>query len=129
MAVFPSRWESFGYVCLEAMAAGCGVVASRHGGMAEIIEDGISGLVVDPSHSQSLSAAISRLIDSPAERLRLASAARERVLSTYAPSVLIDRYIEGYQAAIASRFSQPRSNDEWSRRSTCTAPDNRNASL
>ena len=43
VAVFPSYWEAFGYTCLEAMAAGCGVVGSTAGGMAEIIEPGQIG--------------------------------------------------------------------------------------
>ena len=46
ICVVPSLWEGFGYVCAEAMACGVAVVASRTGGLAEIIEDEQSGVLV-----------------------------------------------------------------------------------
>jgi hypothetical protein len=48
ICVFPSVWESVGFVCLEAMAAGRGVVASGGSGMAELIDSGRSGRLVSP---------------------------------------------------------------------------------
>lgn len=47
-AVFPSRWENWPNVCLEAMSLGCVVIGSKNGGMSEMIEHGISGYLVDP---------------------------------------------------------------------------------
>ena len=49
---FPSRWENFPNVCLEAMSAGSLVVGSNAGGMAEVIEDGqlVSYFIDDPAH-------------------------------------------------------------------------------
>jgi glycosyltransferase involved in cell wall biosynthesis len=47
-AVFPSRWENWPNVCLEAMSLGCVVIGSKHGGMSEMIEHGVSGFLVDP---------------------------------------------------------------------------------
>jgi glycosyltransferase involved in cell wall biosynthesis len=52
--VVPSRWEGFGLVALEAMRCGCAVVASRTGGLPEVIEDGVSGLLFDPGDSDQL---------------------------------------------------------------------------
>lgn len=46
--VYPSRWENWANVCLEAMSYGCVVLASKNGGMSEMIEHGKSGFVVDP---------------------------------------------------------------------------------
>ncbi len=46
--VYPSRWENWANVCLEAMSYGCVVLASKNGGMAEMIEHGRSGFVIDP---------------------------------------------------------------------------------
>jgi glycogen synthase len=106
VAVFPSRWESFGYVCLEAMAAGCGVLASRDGGMAELLDGGRCGVLVDPSSSSELSVGIRLLLENPGARQRLAVAARERVLQSYSPAALLKRYEEGYQLAIDRRHSR-----------------------
>jgi glycosyltransferase involved in cell wall biosynthesis len=46
--VYPSRWENWANVCLEAMSYGCVVLASREGGMGEMVEHGSSGFVIDP---------------------------------------------------------------------------------
>ena len=46
--VFPSRWENWANVCLEAMSMGCVVIASRNGGMSEMITHGQNGFLVDP---------------------------------------------------------------------------------
>lgn len=46
--VYPSRWENWANVCLEAMSYGCVVLASKNGGMSEMIEHGKSGFVIDP---------------------------------------------------------------------------------
>ncbi len=54
MVVLPSLWEAFGFVCVEAMALGRPVVASSGSGFAEIIEDGISGYLVEPGKSELL---------------------------------------------------------------------------
>ncbi len=70
VAVVPSLEEGFGLSALEAMAIGRAVVASRVGGLAELIEDGVSGLLVAPEHTDALAAALFRLAG---QRERLAS--------------------------------------------------------
>ena len=55
ICVVPSVWqEPFGLVNLEAMAAGCVVIASRVGGIPEILEDGQTGLLVEPANETDL---------------------------------------------------------------------------
>ena len=54
VCVFPSRWENWPNVCLEAMSLKIPVVVSCHGGMAEMVEDGRSGFVVDPTNFEQL---------------------------------------------------------------------------
>ena len=79
----PVRPEPFGLVLIEAMAAGCPVVASRAGGPEEIVEDGVSGLLVAPGDADGFAEQICRLIASPDERTRIATAGRQRVSDRY----------------------------------------------
>lgn len=66
-------------VVMEAMAAGCAVVATAVGGVPEIVEDGHSGLLVPPGDAEALAASLRRLAADPALRATLGRAARERV--------------------------------------------------
>ncbi len=75
----PSLYEGSSLAVLEAMAAGRAVVSSAIGGTDELIEDGRSGLLVEPGDAVGLAAALRRLIEDPALREELAGRARERV--------------------------------------------------
>jgi glycosyltransferase involved in cell wall biosynthesis len=74
--VQPSRFEAFGLAVLEAMAMGAPVVASRVGGLPEVVGD--AGILVAPNDPQALAQAINRLHRDRAARARLASHTRER---------------------------------------------------
>jgi len=73
--VLPSESESFPNSLVEAMACGCAVVASRVGGIPEMIEHGRDGLLVPPGDASALAAALERLVESPGERAGMAAAA------------------------------------------------------
>ena len=73
--VAPSRQEPFGTVLAEAMAAGTPVVATRVGGLAEVVEDGATGRLVTPGRPDELAAAVLEVL---AARARMGAAARER---------------------------------------------------
>lgn len=74
--VFPSRTETLGLVLLEAMAAGCPVVAARAGGIPDIVTDGVNGYLFDPADPTGEVAATQRLLGDPAGRAALRQAAR-----------------------------------------------------
>ncbi|WP_369781564.1 glycosyltransferase [Pseudomonas sp. WC2401] len=52
--IVPSRWEGFGLVAVEAMRAGLPVIASNVGGLAEVVEDNATGILIDPNSVQAL---------------------------------------------------------------------------
>lgn len=103
LCVFPSRWESFGYVCAEAMGCSKPVVASRIGGFAEMVEDGVSGLLVKSGNSQELAIAIIRLLQNPTLRIRMGEAARQRVEKLFAADVVIPQMAAFYQQVLTNK--------------------------
>ena len=84
VAVSPSLGlEGMSNSILEAMAAGVPVVATRVGGTPEIVEDGVSGLLVSPGDPEALAAAISRLLHDNTMAKQLGETARRRVFGRY----------------------------------------------
>ena len=74
----PSLREGFGVACLEAMAHGRPVVASAVGGLLDLVDDGVTGLLVPPGDVRALREALDRLLGDPGLRARMGAAARER---------------------------------------------------
>jgi glycosyltransferase involved in cell wall biosynthesis len=89
--VMPSRWpEPFGIVAIEAMACGTPVVALRSGALPEIVEDGVSGYVVD--HEDDLARAIGRIDELDRRRVR------EHVVRKFDLSRTADRWMQIYKS-------------------------------
>jgi glycogen(starch) synthase len=103
VCVFPSYWENFPCVCLEAMAAARGIVAGNAGGMDEMLDAGKAGLTVPPRKPQAIAAAVSLLLGDPSRRMRLGRAARERLLSVYCDEQVGVLQESSYRRAIARR--------------------------
>ena len=77
--VMPSLWEGLGLALLEGMAAGLPVLASRVGGMVEVLGEGQYGHLVEPNHPAALAAALQRLLQQPPALATIAAAGRQRV--------------------------------------------------
>jgi len=76
--VLPSVKEGLPYVILEAMAAGAPIVATNVGGLPELIENGKSGLLVEPKNPIALASAIERLLNNPEQQKSLAENAKQQ---------------------------------------------------
>jgi glycosyltransferase involved in cell wall biosynthesis len=103
--VFPSRWENWANVCLEAMAMGCVVIASNRGGMAEMIEHGKSGFLINPQNPREIADLIleqhkevGRL-----EQISAAATARSRELADP----------ESARARIVANYTRPLPARQW----------------
>jgi starch synthase len=98
--VCPSIYEPFGLINLEAMACSTPVVASRVGGIPEVVVDGETGLLVEPGDPAALAAALRRVLDDPARAARMGEAGRRRVEAHFSWDRIADRTLEVYQQAI-----------------------------
>lgn len=74
--IFPSRTETLGLVLLEAMAAGCPVVAANSGGITDIVNSGVNGYLFDPEDDKGAIAATQRLLEQKQERESIRENAR-----------------------------------------------------
>ncbi len=102
VAVCPSRWESFGYTCLEALALGKPVVATRTGAFVEIVEDEVNGLLVPVENPAVLAASLMRVLSEPGLASRLAEAGRIRAKDFDIENV-VDDIVTLFERATASR--------------------------
>jgi glycosyltransferase involved in cell wall biosynthesis len=87
------------------MSAARPIVATRSGGMEEMLAGGEAGLLVGPGDVRGLEEALCRLIEDPGLAGRLAREARRRLLAEYDPAVIAPRYEALYAEAIARRRS------------------------
>lgn len=83
VSVVPSRSEAFGYVNIESMAVGTPVVASRVGGISEIIRDGVDGFLIPPNDVDALANRLTRLLSDVTLRSKLGRNARHRFVEHY----------------------------------------------
>jgi glycosyltransferase involved in cell wall biosynthesis len=94
--LFPSRLEGFGYAVAEAMACALPVVALRRSAIAELIDDGVNGLLCNREDPDCLADAVRTLCNNPGLRERIASSARKTIESRFSN----DRFAQRYDALI-----------------------------
>jgi glycosyltransferase involved in cell wall biosynthesis len=97
LVVLPSVAEAFGLVLAEALYLGTPVVASRVGGIPEIVDDGVDGVLVPPADSGALADAIVGLLTDGQERQRLAGAGREKVRGRFSFEQMARGYEQLYE--------------------------------
>lgn len=83
VCVYPSIWENFPNVCLEAMSAARGIVGSVRGGMKDMLEEPEAGLLVDPLKPGEIADAVIRLLNNKDLAVQLGKTARSKILSVY----------------------------------------------
>jgi glycosyltransferase involved in cell wall biosynthesis len=100
--VVPSVWEEpLGRVIHEAMAFGVPSIASRIGGIPEIVEDDVTGYLFEAGDATALAALIHRLTDGGLPAARLAVSCRRRS-AAFRPEVIFDRYFDAFARAAAA---------------------------
>jgi glycosyltransferase involved in cell wall biosynthesis len=101
--VHPSLTESLGHVTIEAMIAGTPVVATRVGGVPEIVEDGRTGLLVPPANPAAIAEQALRLHRDPVLRERLARAAREFAEQRFPIDAWLRHHVALYERCLNNR--------------------------
>lgn len=106
-AVFPSLYEPFGIVALEAMAQGCNVIASDVGGLGEVVEHLVNGLTVYPNDPDSIAWAVRTLFADPAAAEKRRENALRQVQELYSWSGIARRTVSLYERVLDERGSTP----------------------
>lgn len=120
MALAPSTWpEPCATVVIEAMVSGRPVVASRIGGMPDMVVDGETGYLVPPGDTTALREAIERLLADPSQREQMGRAAKRKARDFQADTV-VPRIEQIYEEVARYTESSNRSLREWSGRRTAS---------
>jgi N-acetyl-alpha-D-glucosaminyl L-malate synthase BshA len=101
LGLYTSDAESFCLAILEGMCFGCPSVATRVGGIPEVMEDGVSGLLAPAGDVDGLTRAVERLIGDPATRADMGRAARVRAHEQFSAEQIVPRYLELYERVCA----------------------------
>ena len=109
--VLPSESEGFGRVLVEAMAMARAIVATKVGGIPDVIVDGETGLLVEPANPVALAHAVRRLLDDPGCAARLGAAGRQRAESTFSLGAHVDGVERVYDEVLGR--SAPQARRRW----------------
>jgi glycosyltransferase involved in cell wall biosynthesis len=101
--VHTARWEGFGLVLLEAMRAGLPVVATRVAAIPEVVEDGVTGILVPPDDPWALADAVLALVRSPDRARELGVAGHARLREHFSPDAMGRGVARVYDSVVESR--------------------------
>jgi N-acetyl-alpha-D-glucosaminyl L-malate synthase BshA len=104
--LLPSEQESFGLAALEAMACELPVIASRVGGIPEVVTDGETGFLSEVGNVDKMADDAARLLSDSALRKEMGKRARESALSRYRTDIVIPQYLEFYERVIAKSANE-----------------------
>ena len=100
--LLPSEQESFGLAALEAMACEVPVIASRVGGLPEVVTDGETGFLSEVGDVEKMSADAARLLEDEEMRHEMGRRARASAISRYSTDLVIPQYINFYERVLAA---------------------------
>jgi glycosyltransferase involved in cell wall biosynthesis len=107
IVVLPSVWpEPFGLVGIEALASGRPVVASMTGGICDWLENGVSGLGVQPGDPRALAGALNELLADPDRQSAMGAAGREMVAARFSPARHVEGLLRSYRSAHSNWLSE-----------------------
>ena len=92
LVVLPSRLDLFPMTALETMSSGIPLIAAKIGGLPEIIEDGVSGLIINKEDSEELATAIIKLLDDPKKAEEMGKKGREIVEQKFTWEKVVEKY-------------------------------------
>jgi N-acetyl-alpha-D-glucosaminyl L-malate synthase BshA len=105
--LLPSEQESFGLAALEAQACEVPVIASRVGGIPEVVDDGVTGCLAEVGDVEKMAEDAARILSDPATRAEMGRRARESAVGRYSTELVIPQYIDFYERVIASSKENP----------------------
>jgi starch synthase len=100
--VCPSVYEPLGIVNLEAMACGTAVVASRVGGIPEVVDDGVTGVLVDldQGFEAALAVEVTSLLENPSRAAAMGAAGRARAIADFSWDAIALQTVEVYRSVL-----------------------------
>jgi glycogen synthase len=102
--VMPSIWENYPYVCMEAMSAGKAIIATRNGGMKEMLSNVNGGILIDPLKPKEIAKAILLLLQNPKVRVEMGNNNRQKIQAW--PQDILRKVEEYYTATISNKISR-----------------------
>ena len=102
IATLPSHFEGMGRVLLEAMARSKPIVATRVGGIPDVVVDGSTGILVAPGNPEECAEALSRLISDPTERAAMGRRGKERLVERFSSDKMVEGTSRVYTEILAA---------------------------